>query len=100
MTAPSERDKSLYPEAMSGEFKPATTRLRCPKCRSADLSLSEAIEASTTFHVISGRLNRAAGYHEFGGFIGRLLAECSRCNHHWHPRRAIQITDVCEDVEQ
>lgn len=62
------------------------------------MHLTESVEATTTFEVLDGQLDRADGIHNFGGFIGRLSAQCLRCHHWWHPRRAMMITDVVEEV--
>lgn len=88
-----------FPRAMNGGFRPATTALRCPKCRKRDLSLTESIEATTSWYVNGGLLNREDGIHELGGFIGRLSAQCAHCDHRWHPRGATMITDVVTELD-
>lgn len=87
-----------FPEAFNGRFAPATTNRRCPKCGSRNLTLTEQIEAFTSWEVRDGRLNRQGGIHEFGGAVG-LWGECSECEHHWRVKGAIQIVDVATDLD-
>lgn len=91
----SKRD---FPEALNGHFKPALTHCRCPKCKSQNLTLTESIEAETTFEVREGRLNRQAGIHNFGNFIGSLRGSCTACGHKWRIRKATQIIDVTTEL--
>ncbi|MER9937472.1 hypothetical protein [Mesorhizobium sp. M0088] len=90
--------RSDFPEAVNGGFTPATTKIRCPKCKSKDISLSETMEAFTVWDVVSGRLNRAGGIHEFGSYIN-LNGQCSKCRHCWKVRGAIQITDAVTELD-
>jgi hypothetical protein len=88
-----------FPDTWAEQFIPAITKVRCPKCRSRNLTLTESVGWTTTWTVRDGRLNRAAGIHEPGGICGPMTAECV-CGHRWNLRRgAIQITCVVEDVE-
>lgn len=73
------------------------TRLRCPRCRSRDLYLTETNASVTTFNVRNGLVDRM-GYHEPGCYI-RLEAQCALCTHRWKVRRAIQVTDVCQEID-
>ena len=78
----------------------ASTRVRCPRCRSRSLQLNEVGEWTTTWEVRNGRLRRREGYHEPGSYL-YVWAECIGCGHHWRVRGAIQITDVVtEDSER
>lgn len=86
--------QSDFPEAFNGEFKPALTKLRCPKCRSNTISLIEFVEASTAFEVVNGKLNREAGIHELGGFIGPMVGECRGCNHRWKLRGRVSNIEM------
>lgn len=82
-----------------GSERPASTRLRCPKCRCGYLELTETIECTTTFIVSAGRLDRSQGFHEPGCATG-VHGQCRACGHFWRVRKAIQITDVVvEDRE-
>jgi DNA-directed RNA polymerase subunit RPC12/RpoP len=76
--------------------RPATTHVRCPKCRSRDLVLVETGEWASTWTVRGGRLDRAAGFHE-PACILRIDAQCTRCQHFWKLRGGIQITDFCKE---
>ena len=96
----SELKRSDFPEAFNGQFRPALTDCRCPKCGSKTLTITETIEAFTEFQVVDGRLNREDGVHEFGGWIGRLIGHCSKCDHGWKFRRkATQIEDVVTELD-
>lgn len=89
-----------FPEAFNGQFRPALTKSRCPRCGSKTLTITESIEAFTEFQVIDGRLNRDGGIHEFGGWIGRLVGRCGKCDHTWSFRRgATQIEDVVTELD-
>lgn len=90
--------ESDFPEAFNGQFRPAISKIKCPKCRSKDLEITETMEAFTSFQVVDGRLNREGGIHEFGSWIG-VSARCDRCDHHWKPRRAFMITDVVTELD-
>jgi phage FluMu protein Com len=81
-----------FPDAKWGQFIPATTRIRCPRCRSRTFQFFEISEATTAWRVVAGKINRGAGFHEPGCITG-LEATCDRCHHHWKVR-ALQITDV------
>lgn len=73
-----------------GEALPATTKIRCPKCRSRSFWFVEINAHSTSFEVIDGTLDRRQGFHEPGPYV-RLEAQC-QCGHSWKVRGAIQIT--------
>ena len=79
------------------EQRPATTHIRCPKCRSKDLQLTEIGDVSLTWNVIGGAFDRAEGYREYGG-LHSVVGECSKCDHRWRIKKAVQITDVCKEV--
>lgn len=87
-----------FPQAMNGQFDPALTRCRCPKCGSGNLLLTESIEAFTEFEVREGRLNRQAGVHEFGSYYA-LHAKCDGCGHGWRVKKAQQIIDVITELD-
>ena len=87
-----------FPPAFNGRFAPAVTRIRCPRCKSRTLQLTETIEATTSWDVVNGALNMQGGIHEFGGAIS-LHATCCRCGHLWRPRGAIQVTCVTTDLD-
>lgn len=76
-----------------GNATDCSTRVRCPKCRSRDLELTEVGYWTSSWIVIKGRTVRKEGYHEPGG-MDRVDAECRKCKHLWRVRGAIQITDV------
>jgi len=76
--------------------RPATTKIRCPKCRSRTFTFVESGEWTSSFEVTDGRLDRAEGYHEPGCML-RLEAQCP-CGHHWKVRGAIQITDAVTEI--
>lgn len=86
-----------FPAAFNGMFQPAITKVRCPKCGSKDLVLTEKVDATTTWSVVGGKLNRQDGIHDVGGCSG-VDGECSRCRHGWSLRNAIQITDVVTEL--
>lgn len=82
---------------MAGNIRPATTSIRCPKCRSKTFCFVEINECSTSFFVQNGQLDRNEGYHEPGQYT-RLEAQCG-CGHAWKVRGAIQITDAVVELE-
>lgn len=90
--------KQEFPEAIFGDFRPALTKCRCPKCRSGNLLLIELVTAVTEWVVVDGRLNRAGGVHETTGAEG-MMGKCSDCGHSWRIRNAIQITCVITDLD-
>lgn len=75
--------------------RPATTRIRCPKCRSRTFHFVEIGEWTTSFEVKDGQLDRAEGYHEPGSYT-RLEAQCG-CGHSWKVRGAIQISNAVQE---
>jgi Zn finger protein HypA/HybF involved in hydrogenase expression len=83
-------------EASSEFERPATTHIRCPKCRSADLSLTEVGDVSLTWHVKGGSFDRSKGYRDYGS-LHTVFGNCTKCDHQWRLKRAIQITDVCKE---
>jgi DNA-directed RNA polymerase subunit RPC12/RpoP len=78
--------------------RPATTRLRCPKCRSGNMFLVESATWDTEWTVVDGNFDRADGISNPQS-IDRLDASCRDCGHRWKPRGAWQIDDVCEEIE-
>lgn len=88
--------KADFPNHEWGDFRPAVTLLRCPKCKSRDLEIVETTEGLLCFRVVNGLLNRGAGMVESGGIVG-LNANCLKCRHHWKPRKAHQIDDVASE---
>lgn len=78
--------------------RPAVTRLRCPSCRSGNLFLVESASWNTEWKVIDGKFDRSDGISNPQS-IDRLDASCRDCDHHWKPRGAWQIDDVCEEIE-
>jgi hypothetical protein len=79
--------------APPSEPRPATTKVRCPKCRGADLYVTEIGEWTTQWEVRSGSLDRAAGNHEPGA-VDHIEARCMGCSHRWRLRGVYQIDDV------
>lgn len=79
--------------------RPATTHIRCPKCRSKDINLVETSSWTTEWAVTDGKFDRAAGYHEPMS-VDRLDAKCHKCEYTWKPRGAWQIDDVCIEIEE
>lgn len=75
----------------------ATTKIRCPRCRSADIVLVEEGRWTSSFIIVGGVLDRSEGHHEPTS-IDRVFGNCSKCGHHWRLRNAVQITDVVEEV--
>ena len=58
------------------------------------------MEAFTEFEVIDGRLNREAGIHNFGGWIGKLFGKCLKCHHTWNFRNnAGQIDEIITELD-
>lgn len=78
--------------------RPATTHIRCPRCRSRDFQFHEAIESTQTWEVSGGKLDRALGYMEPGCVVG-IRGECFKCGHNWR-LRALQITDVVHEPQE
>lgn len=76
-----------------GEARPAKTSLRCPKCRSRTLVLSEVSEAIYTVEVNGGLLDLRSGFTEQGE-ITRYFAQCQTCAHCWKPRAAQPFEEV------
>lgn len=75
--------------------KPATTKVRCPKCKSKSLFFVESGTWSSEFTVVDGVFDRSDGQHEPDS-IDRLDARCAKCRHLWKPRGANSINDVTE----
>jgi hypothetical protein len=69
------------------------TRLKCPRCASADMSLIETGSWSSSWTVRGGKFDRREGFHAPES-VERLDARCAACDHSWKPRRAFQIDDV------
>lgn len=76
-------------------MKPATTKVRCPKCKSADLALVEIGTWTSLFRVRDGRLDRDEGEHEPES-VDRLEGKCVKCGHIWKVRGASQIDDAVD----
>jgi hypothetical protein len=87
-----------FPDHQAEPFQPAVTELRCPKCRSRDLQLTETGEHHTTWDVRKGKLNRSAGYHN-PGLMLRVTGKCIACEHLWTVRGAIQITGCVKELD-
>lgn len=79
--------------------RPATTHIRCPKCRSQDLAFIERSTWTTCWEVVDGKFDRAEGYHNPES-IDRIDTSCNKCGHHWKPRKAWQIDDVCKEADR
>lgn len=77
--------------------RPATTKLRCPKCRANDLYLTEVGEWTTQWRVVGGSLDRGDGSHEPGA-VHHVEANCIPCGHRWRPRGVYQIDDVVTET--
>lgn len=75
--------------------KPATTKLRCPKCGSRNLYLTEVGTWTSQFLVTDGNFDREQGEHEPES-VDRLEARCRAvpCLHLWKVRGASQIDDA------
>lgn len=90
--------KKDFPEAPFGDFRPAMTKCRCPKCHSGNLMLIELVTATTQWTVAGGRLNRDEGHHETAGAEG-VEGKCRDCGHSWRVRSARQITCVITELD-
>lgn len=72
------------------------SKLKCPRCKSPNLSLIEIWEAATiTWEQIDGKFDRNDGSLNEGN-PHRVEATCSNkeCGHSWKPIKAHQIDDV------
>lgn len=95
----SDLTRSDFPEAFNGDFKPALTLRRCPSCHSRSFQLMESVEATTSFEVVDGKLNRAGGIHELGNFIGNVTGLCSKCGHRWTLKSATNLDMAVIDLD-
>jgi hypothetical protein len=77
--------------------RPAYVKLRCPVCQSANLKLVELWESTITWVVTDGWMDRANGNLEPSGPT-KVEASCTKCSHHWTPRKAKQIDALAEEV--
>jgi hypothetical protein len=77
--------------------RPATSSVRCPRCRSRTLDLTETVECTTTWSVKNGVLDINEGFHEPGCITG-VEAECV-CGHHWKLRRCPTIYSCTAETE-
>jgi hypothetical protein len=73
--------------------RPATTHLRCPKCRSKNLVLTESGTWIIEWTVTDGRFFRDEAFHD-NVSVDRIYAGCRDCEHGWKPRKAHMIDDV------
>lgn len=71
-----------------------STNLRCPKCKSRNMTLIEISTWETTWEVTNGNFNLEDRIGN-PGHIERVEATCNGCCHHWKPRGARQIDDIC-----
>lgn len=60
-------------------------KIRCPKCRSADLTACEFTVASMLFEIRGGRMKRLSHTEDFDRILDVEL-DCDKCRHHWRPR--------------
>jgi len=79
-----------FPDRDALHFVPARTSVRCPKCRSKTLELIELLEATTTWEVRDGLLNRGSGYLEAGP-VTHTEGHCFKCDHRWRLRNGMQV---------
>jgi len=86
--------------ALNGrQRRPASSKVRCPKCRSESLWLTENVWCTTSWEVKGGRLDLQEGFHEPGG-VDSIEAKCSKCSHTWKLRGAMQIIDVTVEDDE
>jgi phage FluMu protein Com len=72
----------------------AETNVRCPKCKSANLSLLELWkDHSITWEQLDGKINLNEGCLE-PGYAYKVQGKCYKCKHAWTVRTANQITSV------
>jgi predicted nucleic-acid-binding Zn-ribbon protein len=72
------------------------TKVKCPKCKSANINLIEVWSGATiTWEVADGKFDRNYGNLESGDPY-KVEAKCSNCGHQWRVRGAIQITDIID----
>lgn len=77
--------------------RPSTTAIRCPRCRSRDLEVTEMVEVTTTWLVSGGRLDMADGIQEVGSGVG-VECECSKCKHRWRVRGHVNVLNLFVDA--
>lgn len=70
------------------------SKVKCPKCGSLDLSITEITENVGYYDQENGYI-RHYGYFEPGNIIS-LRCECIKCGHDWKPRKVTQLTDLYE----
>lgn len=76
--------------------RPATTHIRCPKCRSNNLLFIESGTWTGTWEVRDGKLDRDQGFHHPES-VDRIDVKCVECDHSWKPRGAWQVDDICKE---
>lgn len=71
--------------------------MRCPRCRSTNLTATEITEALMQFRVRPEGITRVTHSDEFGDVIG-VTMECAYCGHQWKPRSVRQMSDLGWEV--
>lgn len=73
--------------------EPATTTLRCPKCRSRSFNLNEETVAFKVWSVVDGKTDLNDAFSDFDRILG-IYCRCAVCGHGWKPRGKSQMPDV------
>lgn len=74
--------------------------VKCPKCKSKDLFLTEVWKDSTVqWQQINGKFDRNDGVLSPDGSPYRVEAHCSKCDHRWKIKSAMQIDDVIKQTK-
>lgn len=71
-------------------------KIRCPRCKSRNLTACEVTEALMLFDITDGAMTRVSYSEEFGGIVVVGLT-CKICEHQWKPRGIGQISDLIKD---
>ena len=69
------------------------SKLKCPKCKSNDLFLTEHYHATKSFLQENGVIDTTTANGEYGN-IHKLTATCVQCVHEWTVRRIMQVTNL------
>lgn len=73
--------------------EPATTTLRCPKCRSRSFNLTEETAAFKVWAVVDGGTDLNDAFSDFDRTLG-IYCRCAACGHGWKPRGKSQMPEV------
>lgn len=74
------------------------SRVKCPKCKSKNLSIYEITEAYGVYNQDEGIIDLKSRSNDFGNIV-RVDGYCEKCSYRWKIKNSTDINDLSQFIK-